>query len=168
MARRLRTALGTVIGPLRTVGIRTKWEVPTNGGVADLVVYRREGLQVRYVMTLELKLRNWRRALDQAFRNRNYANESYVLLDATAVGPALAACDEFESANVGLISLSSDGTLTAHVLPTPDVPFSTAGSEALARRLLAPRRSLPERGLTFVRSTRGGAPLSGLRAAVTL
>lgn len=158
-------ALRAVIDGSGAKGIRTRREVAGPGSVPDLVVYRREGERVLYVVTIEFKLHRWRRALAQAFRHRNFGNEAYVVLDEARARGALQHLDEFKSANVGLILMSTEGTVEVITYPEPRLPFSRRFSEAFARALLSPRRSLP-RDLPFTRTTRGGVSLGMMRRAV--
>ena len=126
-----------------------------------MVLFRRSSGSVDYVVAVEFKLRNWRRAIAQAFRYRNVANEAYVILDSACVGPALEHLDVFQRSNVGLLSFGTDGEMRAHFLPTPALPWSFRFARAFARELLA-RRTLPD-DLPFIRATRWGVYLSPLR-----
>lgn len=142
--------------------VRTRREVRAPGGVPDLVVFRRKAGSLLYVITIEFKLQNWKRALNQAFRHRNFGNEAYVVIDAARSRNALAHIGEFRRANIGLVLMDTFGSAKVSTYPEPQVPFSIRFSKELARSLLAPRRSLPE-DLPFTRTVRGGICLSGFR-----
>lgn len=57
------------------------------------------------VIAIEAKLRDWRCALDQAFRNRCFAHRSYVLLPREAAVRAARFDGEFERRRVGICYL---------------------------------------------------------------
>lgn len=142
--------------------IRTRNEVRGPGSIPDLVVFAREAEAVRYVVTVEFKLRNWNRALQQAFRHRNFANEAYVLIDDAHVEPARKNLSAFQRANIGLVSVGRAEALQFWHFPNPDVPFSPEFSRSLMRSLLRIRSSqLPD--LEFTRTTKGGLSLAKLR-----
>lgn len=140
---------------------KVRYEVPAPGGVPDLVMYRRDKNTVLYVVTIEFKLENWRRALGQAFRHRNFGNEAYVVIDGSRLQSMSGRVRAFRQANVGLILLDTSGNAEVLVYPEPKLPFSVRFSENLATSLL-PRRSLPH-DLLFTRTVRGGVGLLGLR-----
>jgi hypothetical protein len=144
--------------------VRTRYEVPAPGGVPDLVIFSKKGQAVQYVVTVEFKLGDWRRAVAQAFRHRNFGNEAYVVLDQARLAAALRHLEIFERANVGLVTVDARDTVRIWHYPKPGLPFSSQVSRAVARSLLAPRRTLPT-DLPFIRSIRGGVALAGLRAA---
>lgn len=58
------------------------------------------------IISIEAKLRDWRRALYQANRYRAYSNESWVVLDAACSGPAVRNLDAFSARNIGLAIVS--------------------------------------------------------------
>jgi len=72
----------------------------------------------------ELKLRNWRRALTQAFRYSAFAHYSCVVLDSTHIQPALANIHLFQRSNIGLLSISTNRTVTWHNYPKYQKPYS--------------------------------------------
>ena len=142
--------------------IRTRNEVPAPGSVPDLVIFAGYRSDVRYVISVEFKLRDWRRALRQAFRHRNCVNEAYVVIDHAHSAPALQHLDLFERANVGLATIDRSGEIRCFHFAEPSLPFSTAFARSLAKNLLAPRKMIPS-DMPFTRTTRGGAALAGLR-----
>lgn len=71
----------------------------------------------RKVVTVEVKLRDWRRGLAQAIRHTAVADEAWLVLDAHTSRPAQSHADWFTTYGVGLGSLSVDGDLTRLVPP---------------------------------------------------
>lgn len=65
---------------------------------------------IKETIAIEAKVSNWRRGLYQAYRYRQYADKSYLALDANHIEPAWKHISEFKDANVGLIrvDVSSD------------------------------------------------------------
>lgn len=72
---------------------------------------------------IEAKLKDWRRALKQAYRYKWFAEYSFVVLDEHYSKPALKNINIFEKYNVGLASVSVCGKLTRHFNPTPQTPL---------------------------------------------
>lgn len=72
---------------------------------------------------IEAKLKDWKRALKQAYRYKWFAEYSFVVLDEYYSKPALRNIAIFEKYNVGLASVSVDGKLTRHFNPTPKPPL---------------------------------------------
>lgn len=69
------------------------------------------------LISVEAKLRDWNRALDQATRYLAYSDQSWVLLDGRSVGAAIDKVSKFEQRNVGLASISTTGELEHHFSP---------------------------------------------------
>ena len=57
------------------------------------------------IIAVEAKLSDWKRVLVQAYRNLQFADESWVVLDNACVNPALAQLERFKKTGVGLASL---------------------------------------------------------------
>lgn len=72
---------------------------------------------------IEAKLRNWKRALHQAYRYRWFSEYAYVVLDHHYSAPAIAQLDLFKKFNVGLASIDSAGEIFRHYHPVRKVPF---------------------------------------------
>lgn len=144
--------------------VLTRYEVSAPGGVPDLVIFSNERKALQYVITVEFKLSAWQKAITQAFRHRNFANEVYVVIDHAKSASALRHLDVFKKANVGLVSVDTDDKVRIWHYAKPALPFSSKFSREMARALLCPCRTLPS-DLPFIRSVRGGLGLSGLRAA---
>lgn len=74
-------------------------------------------LAIRELISVEAKLRDWRRALDQAARHLAYSDRAWVLLDDHSIGAAKENLQEFVVRSVGLASISKTGTVTGHFSP---------------------------------------------------
>jgi hypothetical protein len=79
---------------------------------------------VRCIVSIEAKLRDWQRALRQAYRYREFSNQSWVLLDAGRVAPALLNLQQFIRAGIGLASINPSGDLFVHYEPVTARSFS--------------------------------------------
>jgi hypothetical protein len=92
-----------------------------------LVIPRDEEPEARrdslLIYAFELKLRNWKRALRQAYRYRTFAQHSYVVMDADRVEPALQQLRLFRRSNIGLIAVGR-GSGTVIVESRLRRPFS--------------------------------------------
>jgi hypothetical protein len=73
-----------------------------------------------HVIAFEAKLRDWRTALHQAYRNTCFANQSFVLLPKDKALRAMTRLEEFRARGVGLCYL--DG---ARIVVLHDSPCST-------------------------------------------
>jgi hypothetical protein len=85
-------------------------------------------------IAFEAKLTNWRKALDQAYRNTCFAEQSYVLLPETSAKHAMRCSGEFEERGVGICCIIDH---QISVLFTPDSkpplePWLTAHARGLA------------------------------------
>jgi DNA-binding MarR family transcriptional regulator len=74
-------------------------------------------------IAIEAKLKNWKRALDQAFRYKWFAKKSFVVLDSVHIRPAIAHIDQFRKLNVGLAEISKSGKLLLHFNPGKNDPI---------------------------------------------
>ena len=96
-------------------------------GVPDLLIANPKGKGTinskMTVISFEMKLRNWKRALSQAFKYRAFSNISYVVIDYDRANPALRNLEIFERSNVGLLSINSEGLIQTHYEPTVDEPY---------------------------------------------
>lgn len=98
------------------------------------------------VIAVEAKLSDWQRALVQAYRNKQFADESWVVLDHRFFKPALAGIDKFRLSGVNLASLDLTGNLYLHYHEPTVAVFNLTkrwqAQAALARRVLAQPASL--------------------------
>lgn len=74
-------------------------------------------------VAIEAKLKNWKRALNQAFRYKWFASKSYVVLDSKYITPALVNIDEFKKYNVGLAEINKQGCLKIYFNPKSQKPI---------------------------------------------
>lgn len=104
-------------------------------GIPDVVVSTLPGSNDTdvTVFAFELKLSNWKRALVQAFRYRSFAEYSFVVLDSEHSAPAIRNLQMFIRADVGLVTLDSEGTVEVHCRPQCRKPYLSD----LRERLLA-------------------------------
>jgi hypothetical protein len=91
------------------------------------------------IISVEAKLSDWSRALVQAYRNRQFADESWVVLDHRFYKPALAQVERFQRSGVGLASVEVTGNLYIHYHAPASPAISTTkrwhAQAALARRV---------------------------------
>ncbi len=93
------------------------------------------------IVAVEAKLSDWARALVQAYRNQQFADESWVVLDHYYHRAALKNSDQFAKAGVGLASVAQGRGLFIHVSAQTTEPVSSGkrwtAQAALAKRILA-------------------------------
>lgn len=78
------------------------------------------------LIAVEAKLSNWQRVLVQAYRNLQFADESWVVLDHSCARPAIAQLDRFRVAGVGLASIERGRGLFIHQAAATQGPMSPA------------------------------------------
>jgi hypothetical protein len=85
------------------VQVTTEWN--HKAGLVDVLV--RDA--ANSLIAFEAKLRDWKRAFMQAYRNTAYANKAYVLLPESAAQAAMKHREEFELRGIGLCAMTGDG-----------------------------------------------------------
>lgn len=88
------------------------------------IKYKQPRPIVNKIYAVEAKLRDWKRALSQAYRYLEYANQSWVVMDDRCVKSALSNIQKFKRLNVGLATLKTDGTIIVHFVPKESSPRS--------------------------------------------
>lgn len=86
-------------------------------GIPDIMINNKE------VISIEAKLKNWKRALVQAYKYRTFSRKSYVYMDIDYINAPLENIDEFKKFNVGLAGVSETG-ITVYYEPKEEEPFS--------------------------------------------
>lgn len=107
-------------------------------GVPDYVCFDKQGEDIQ-VISFELKLTDWRRAMVQAFRYKSFSHLSYVVMpEATAENAKLHA-NEFQQYGIGLISFSPEGL---HVIcdSQPSTPYSPQLSDKVLGKVRKSRK----------------------------
>ena len=79
---------------------------------------------IRDVVAIEAKLKDWKRALNQAYRYKWFASRSYVLLDNAHLKPAIKNLNAFQTLGVGLMSLDLAGNWKTIYEPKADEPIN--------------------------------------------
>src|SRR5258706_5718681 len=84
------------------------------------------------VIAIEAKLRDWRGALQQAYRNTAFASESYVLMPLAAIPLVLAHAIEFTRRGVGICVIEGHGLRVVHPAKRHDEPLLRVLSQRAA------------------------------------
>lgn len=93
-------------------------------GIPDYLLVEKNENSLGYIIALELKLKNWNRALKQAFKYKTFSNESYVIIDEAEIENVLKHRNEFIHYNIGLASFNRDKELKVYYYPSFIKPFS--------------------------------------------
>ena len=80
-------------------------------GIPDYVCFDKQGDDIR-VVSFELKLSDWKRAMIQAFRYRSFSHSSYVVMPEIAAESASRHADEFQQYGIGLLAFGPNGLRT--------------------------------------------------------
>ncbi len=86
-------------------------------------------------IAIEAKLKNWKRALQQAYRYKWFASYSYVFMDEKYIQPAMKNKDMFKSYNIGLASVGIKGEVKVLFKPQKIEPYDEAMKLLLAEKL---------------------------------
>lgn len=147
---RSREDLATWLGTSETVAQRVVAQLV----VAGLASQSRDSFRISTVsrlpfetlIAIEAKISDWQRVLIQAYRNRQFADESWAVIDHAFIGPAIARIDRFRAAGVGLASVDREHGLFIHYSAISNHPMSRAkrwqAQAVLASRVLLTRRML--------------------------
>lgn len=100
-----------------------KEEVEGFFGIPDIVVVNTSN-GIRKSYAYEAKLKNWQRAIVQAFRYKAFVNISCVIMDHDHINPALSQYERFVRSNVGLMSIDDSGEVYCHYRPYEEIPYS--------------------------------------------
>ena len=111
--------------------IRCATEVKVIANRADIVYFESQGnTGVGFIAAIEAKVHDWRRALQQAYRDKLFADRVYVALEEQYANSAISQIAEFRRASVGLITVNQDN-VTVHFHP----PVNTSLSPLHANRV---------------------------------
>lgn len=78
------------------------------------------------LIAVEAKISDWQRVLVQAYRNLQFADESWVVLDHAFARPAIAQLERFRLAGVGLATIKREQGLLIHHTAGTQGPMSLA------------------------------------------
>ncbi|KAB7731817.1 hypothetical protein F5984_06210 [Rudanella paleaurantiibacter] len=93
--------------------------------VGDIFYLKKDYNQItKKSIAIEAKLKNWRRALVQAYRYRWFASESYVVMDRLHINAAIKSISEFEKFNIGLAEIDTCGRVITHFRPYEERPIN--------------------------------------------
>lgn len=96
-----------------------------SGTPQSLTICAIRTLPFERIIAVEAKLSEWQRVLVQGYRNLQFADESWVVLDHACVKPALAQLERFRSTGVGLASVDRLSTgVTIHLSAASSGPVS--------------------------------------------
>lgn len=77
-----------------------------------------------YLISIELKLKNWKRALHQAVRYKAFCNEAYVIIDSTSISRVFNNLNEFRKANIGVATFDTELNIKIYNQAQPSLPYS--------------------------------------------
>ena len=92
-------------------------------GVPDFVFYAKQKQEVS-IISFELKLKNWKKAAQQAFRYKSFSNISYVVICSKSANAALNNIKIFEKYNIGLAKFDTNSDFEILYKPELGIPYS--------------------------------------------
>ena len=93
-------------------------------GIPDYLLVEKDVDSVSTIVTFELKLNNWKRALKQAFKYKSFSNACFVVIDEVFSNRAIHNIDQFVHFNIGLASFNTQDQLKIYFNPGHSEPFS--------------------------------------------
>ena len=75
------------------------------------------------IITIELKLKNWKRALAQAYKYKSFSDVSYVCMDESNYDLVEKHLDMFKKYNIGLITISKNNKVKIVYKPDATEPY---------------------------------------------
>jgi hypothetical protein len=83
------------------------------------------------LISVEAKVKDWKRAGEQALRHQKFVNQAYVALPSKHIKPALKNLKDFKESNLGLFEIGEQGQVVQHFTPayrkpTLETMYSTA------------------------------------------
>lgn len=112
-----KSRLNSVINRLESCGY-----VKNNNDSLHLV--RKYNNQIEYSCAIEAKLKDWKRALHQAYRYKWFSERAFVCLPSSTAGSAVRNLERFEELGVGLMTIEPDGMLAITYDPGETPPVS--------------------------------------------
>jgi len=94
-------------------------------GIPDFMLVERDNCLVKNVISFELKLNNWQRALIQAFKYKSFSHQSFVIMDYKKERLMEKHVGKFEKSNIGLALFNDKKELKILNYPMIDNPYST-------------------------------------------
>lgn len=100
------------------------YEVDNLYGIPDYVLFEKTKKNIKYILSIELKLKNWKQGLIQAFRYKNFSNDVFLVIDSKNISSALKQINDFVKYNVGLASFDENKNFYIYYLPISEIPHS--------------------------------------------
>lgn len=86
-------------------------------GVPDIVIYNGK------IISIEFKLKNWKRAIKQAYRYKTFSYRTYVFMDEKYINSANNNIDFFKKYNIGLCGVGKKN-IQLYYEPFEECPYS--------------------------------------------
>lgn len=110
-------------------------------GVPDFVLYDKKKDETS-IIAFELKLKNWKRAMKQAFRYRSFSNISYVVMPTKSINAALKNISLFEQYNIGLATFEPNNSFTIIFKPEISKPYSDELNNKISEQIRSSRKKI--------------------------
>ncbi len=108
-------------------------------GVPDFVFYTKQQEKIS-VISFELKLKNWKKAVNQAFRYKSFSDISYVVLSSESIEAASRNIKMFERYNIGLAGFDTNGNFKILHNPELSTPYSNNLNQKLIKTISSSRK----------------------------
>ena len=116
------------------------YEVDNLYGIPDYVLFEKTKKNIKYILSIELKLKNWKQGLIQAFRYKNFSNDVFLVIDSKNISSALKQINDFVKYNVGLASFDENKNFYIYYLPISEIPHSDFYTNNLIKEIQESRK----------------------------
>lgn len=93
-------------------------------GIPDFILIENKLPDSKLIIAIELKLKNWKQALKQAYKYKSFSNYSFVVLDEINLKAAINNLEMFKNFNIGLSSFNPKKELKIVYYPNFEIPFN--------------------------------------------
>jgi len=128
-------------------------EIPANGyGIVDFLVMsfkkQKQTNKIYYrphtIYSFEIKLKDWRKALSQAYRYKYFSHYSIVVLPDKRINSSTIPIDTFKSLNIGLWGYDKENkTIIKYFTPKKSKPLHSIASEKITNQIMKKFKSQP-------------------------
>lgn len=92
-------------------------------GIPDFLIIKQGKKSIELIVSVELKLNNWNRALKQAFKYKSFSHISFVIFDETNFDQISKKISQFKKSNIGLASFNKNKEIKVLYFPKLSEPY---------------------------------------------
>ncbi len=113
-------------------------------GIPDFIIFEKGSREDYNLVSFELKIRNWKRAMIQAFRHKSFSNVSYVVTSNENADLFARNLSKFKKYQIGLASIDDQRNLRIYYKPKSSKPYSVKLRQEIEGLLSKKKKSTQE------------------------